>query len=136
MDKKISIKYIIYAVIIVLLIAWGRMLWGIYHSGGADGIRESLNNVGEQQQQTIDSIRAIESGLDDSIRGIGQLEDAIGRAEERACDIENRNNRIKEKISDAQGRVEESRRVIAESQRGIEEGKRLLQSIRSRQKEN
>jgi predicted negative regulator of RcsB-dependent stress response len=72
---------IICVLLIVIVVAWDVFGSKLSNTGsGADTARQQLNTVINQQSESINTIKTVETGLGNSIKSVGTIESTVDHA--------------------------------------------------------
>ena len=123
---------------VVFLTAIGWFLCRDIHSdsGSAADAGNKLESAAGKQRETEKSLESVQSGLDDILGRIGQLEQSNNAARESAGRIAESNRNIKEHIDDAQAVNCRGADILEDSERRITECQRILQDVSETAREN
>ena len=121
---------------IFLIVALAGLAWFLFRDipnnrGTANDITKQLDTTAEQQRKTADTLKSVESGLDDSERTVDHLEQSNRDAQSTAQRITESNTNIANAINNAQSSNSSSTAILADSQSRIAECKSILQEIRA-----
>jgi len=97
----------------------------------ANDVTEQLDTTAEQQRKAEDTLKSVQSGLDDSERTVDNLDQSNRDAQTTADRITESNTNIANAVSDAQSSNSSSAAILADSQSRIAECESILQEIRA-----
>jgi len=99
------------------------------NSGSAGDVTNKLDHAAGEQRKAQDALNGVQSGLDDSLGTVGQLEQSNSGARQSADGIAESNRNIKTAIDNAQAANGSSADILADSQRRISECLAVVQSV-------
>lgn len=132
-QTKTYIRYFCYVIAVIFICATIWFLFRDIHDNGttANDVREQLDSVAEQQRNAEKSLESVQSGIDDSLGTVGELEQSNNNAKSATTGITESNNNIETAVNNAQRSNDNSAAIIADSERRISESKSILQEIRT-----
>ena len=128
-------NYVRIGAIVLGVILLGAAGWFLFrdiqnNSGSAGDVTNKLDRAAGEQRKAQDALNGVQSGLDDSLGTVGQLEQSNNGARQSANGIAESNKRIKAAVDNAQAANSSSADILADSQRRIIECLSILQEIR------
>jgi len=128
----LRIGIVIVCVAIIIFAGW-FLLRDIHDNGTtADNVREQLDAVAREQQSAEKSLESVQSGIADSERTVGELEQSASAAQSTADRIAESNSNIKTAVDSAQRANDSSTELINDSESRISECQSILQAVRAR----
>jgi len=134
-------NYVRIGIIVLGVILLGAVGWflcrDIHSDGGSAGdVTNKLDRAATEQRKAQDALSGVQSGLDDSLGTVRQLEQSNSGARQSADGIAESNRNIKTAIDNAQAANSSSADILADSQRRISECLGILQKVREGTGEN
>lgn len=126
---------------ICIVVALACLTWFLFrdvpnNGPTADDVTGQLDTARTEQQQAADTLKSVQSGLNDSERTVDNLDQSNRDAQTTADRITESNKNIANAVSDAQSSNSSSAAILADSQRRISESESILQDVRSRSEKN
>ena len=119
------------AILFLLLGGWTMLRNYLSTDGGtADDVRNALDNARQEQQNALDGIGRIESGIERSEILIGGLEERNRKSQETIARIEQSHQRLKEAIERYEERVDRCEELVRDSESRVGECQQILQAVR------
>ena len=128
-------NYVRISAIVLGIIILGAAGWFLFrslpnNSGSAGNVTNKLDRATGEQRKAQDALNGVQSGLDDSLGTVGQLEQSNSGARQSTDGIAESNRNIKTAVGNAQAANGSSADSLADSQRRISECLGILQKVR------
>ena len=95
-----------------------------------DDVRNAIENARQEQQNALDGIGRIESGIATSEGLVGRLEEGNRSAQETVDRIEQNHQRITESIERNEERISRCEELVRDSESRIRQCQQILQGVR------
>ena len=128
--NHVRIGVIILGVVILCTAGWFLCRDVHSDSESAGDVTNKLDRAAGEQRKVQDALNGVQSGLDDSLGTVGQLERSNSSARHSADGIAESNRNIKAAVGNAQAANGSSADILADSQRRISECLGILQKVR------
>lgn len=120
------------AILFCVLSGWSVLRNYLSNDGGtADDVRNAIDNARQEQQNALDGIGRIESGITTSEGLVGKLEEGNRSAQATIDRIEQDHQRITESIERNEERLGRCEELARDSESRISECKQILQRVRA-----